>query len=500
MRAGLRILLFVFLLVLLSGTGWWAWDRGHIPGNPRAISAAAMQPALLRHLMTAPRGQQGGCLAPNLGFPRPELLGQEGIGQRPLPGQFAVTLLTQVRAPEQEHRERQIAQMSYLSRQGFFAEAEATVLTDAGPREARRYVLTWKGYAQAGPQQHGTPCFRIGEPAFEAVEAQEKLPQPVAGLSAWSLTYRTGVREVPGWAANDEARSLFPGLKSRTQPARGKALLLRGDEGWISQAEARLQLLDPRLGATAAATRHMEELRARSVAPEIDAAAARAALDEHVASEAWSLRGATACLPMRLLRGGDERGMPVREGEFRITYFDLPKTTRPVYSRSVMVSMLHSLHALEAAGLARSQPSGRGEVAFGRIKVKAERGVRYYVSPEALETLGVGRGNPCVPAGKLKVEMLAVRGTGPGLAQLQARARVSDTPEWARRLASQLPALALVLAEGVPVSGQLAHAAQGWHMAALIPHYPEIHSFSVPASLRRLLPLTEAAHPVVAAP
>ena len=58
-------------------SAWWAWEHGHIPGNPRAISAAAMQPALLRHLITAPRGQQGGCLAPNLGYPSPELQGQQ---------------------------------------------------------------------------------------------------------------------------------------------------------------------------------------------------------------------------------------------------------------------------------------------------------------------------------------------------------------------------------------------------------------------------------------
>ena len=57
-----------------------------------------------------------------------------------------------------------------------------------------------------------------------------------------------------------------------------------------------------------------------------------------------------------------------------------------------------------------------------------------------------------------------------------------------------------MLAEGVPVSGQLVHAAQGWRFAALVPHYPEVQSHSVPAPLRRLLPQTEAAHPVVSAP
>ncbi|MGH7337741.1 MAG: hypothetical protein ACREI7_09190, partial [Myxococcota bacterium] len=144
MSTRINFSLFFLLLVFLSVTAWWAWDRGHIPGNPRAISAAAMQPALLRHLMTVPRAQQGGCLAPDLAYPRPEIQGQDGIGQRPLPGQFAVTLLAQARIPEQEHRARQLAQMSYLARQGFFAEAEATVLTDAGPRAARHYVLTWK--------------------------------------------------------------------------------------------------------------------------------------------------------------------------------------------------------------------------------------------------------------------------------------------------------------------------------------------------------------------
>jgi len=496
----LKLLLFLLLSVFMSITAWWAWDRGHIPGNPRAIAAAAMQPALARHLMTVPRGQQGGCLAPELAYPRPEMQGQEGIGQRPLPGQFAVTLLVQARIPEQQGRERQLAQMRYLALQGFFAEAEATVLTDAGPRAARQYQLTWKGYAEGGPQHYGTPCFRIGEPAFEAIEALERQHERLAGIEAWSVTYRTGVREVPGWAASDEARALFPGLESRTEAARGKALLLRGDTGWISQAEARLQLLDSREGATAAAARHVEELRERSMAPTLDLAAARAALEEHVAGAAWANRAATACLPVRLLRGGDERGATARDGEFSVTYYDLPGTTRPAYSRGFMVTTLHVLHALEAAGLARSKPTGPGEVLFGRVKVKASRGVRYSLSPETLEALGVGRGNPCLPAGKLKVEVLAVRSTGPGLAQVAARGKVSDTPDWALRVAEHLPALRAVLAEGVPVSGQLVHSAQGWRFAALIPHYPEVQSHSVPPPLRRLLPQTEAAHPVVAAP
>ncbi|MGQ0547400.1 MAG: hypothetical protein ACT4P3_19045, partial [Betaproteobacteria bacterium] len=281
--------------------GWWLWDRGHIPGNPRAVSAAAMQPALLRHLMTVPREAQGGCLAPDLAYPRPELQGEEGIGQRPLPGQFAVTLLTEVRAAEQPARERQLAQLRYLAQQGLFAESEALVLAAGGPRPARRYVLTWKGYAEAGPPLHATPCFRIGEPAFAAIEALERQPRKLAGLEAWTLAYRTTVREVPGWAASDEAHALFPGLKGRTGPASSKALLLRGDDGWLSQAEARLQLLDPRQAG--AATRHVDELRARAAAPPRDAAAARPARAAHQAGAGGARRGAAPCQPVRLPRG-----------------------------------------------------------------------------------------------------------------------------------------------------------------------------------------------------
>ncbi|MGQ0547481.1 MAG: hypothetical protein ACT4P3_19475, partial [Betaproteobacteria bacterium] len=232
-------------------------------------------------------------------------------------------------------------------------------------------------------------------------------------------------------------------------------------------------------------------------APPLDAAAARAALEEYLAGDGWARRGAAACLPVRLPRGGDERIAPAPQGEFRVTFYDLPGSTRPAYSRGVMVTALHALHALEAAGLAKSRPSGAGEVVFGRVKVKAKSGVRYTVAPEALEVLGVGRGNPCIPAGRLKVELLAARSTAPGLAQLAARGRVSDTPDLALRLAGHLPALELVLAEGVPVTGQLAHAEQGWRVVALLSHYPEVQSHSVPAPLRGLLPQTEAAHPVV---
>jgi hypothetical protein len=149
--------------------------------------------------------------------------------------------------------------------------------------------------------------------------------------------------------------------------------------------------------------------------------------------------------------------------------------------------------------MAKSRPSGPGEVVFGRVKIKAKSGVRYVVSPEALEALGVGRGNPCIPLGRLDIAMVSLRASAPGLAQLAARGKVSGTPERAALLAEHLPALRLALAEGVPASGQLAYTGQGWRVVSLVLHYPEVQSHSVPAPLRRFLPQTEAAHPVVAA-
>ena len=66
----------------------------------------------------------------------------------------------------------------------------------------------------------------------EAIEALEKLPQPLAGIEAWWVTYRTGVREVPAWAASDEARALFPGL---TSEKRQRAGARSGANGWRSR-------------------------------------------------------------------------------------------------------------------------------------------------------------------------------------------------------------------------------------------------------------------------
>jgi hypothetical protein len=58
----------------------------------------------------------------------------------------------------------------------------------------------------------------------------------------------------------------------------------------------------------------------------------------------------------------------------------------------------------------------------------------------------------------------------------------------------------MVLEEGVPVAGQIRYAQGSWRMNTLMPLYPEIQSVSVPAPLRRHLPMTEASHPVVTAP
>jgi hypothetical protein len=188
-----------------------------------------------------------------------------------------------------------------------------------------------------------------------------------------------------------------------------------------------------------------------------------------------------------------------------VTYYD--RGDRKEHEYRTIAKVLHSLSALEGAGLAQMEqlkapplPKGLDRRDASSFLAMYNAGVRYQVSREAVEALGMsGNGGGCVPAGRLKVEVLAIH-SNRGAVQIAARGHIEQTPEWAAKIGERLPALKSLIETGLPLLGQMVFAAEEgtgkWRLTGLSPSYPETNYNAIPAHLVQLMPLTAAAFPV----
>lgn len=509
--------------ILLAGGAaygaFYAWDTGIIPGNPRAPTAEAMELVARRAANAHLAGRSAPCVGPDFDRAGPEAQGIPGIVNRPYPGQHSLVFLLQAAPRFQDVRDRQIKQLSYLAKQGFLAERETTLDTDAGPQQAREYRLTWKGYAET--QRGGSyPCFTVGVREYAGIGEIQKLPGEAFGMELYQLSYDTTVRNIPAWATAAEANGLFSRLAEATKAAREQARVMRSKDGWITENEAQIRLQLAQNSGSDAATYVSETLRMATNPPVLDKNVASAAFSEFVASESWLGRGTIACLPLRLQRGGDERVAMQDQSAYTVAYFDNP--SRRDFERNSMLVALQALSALEGAGLAtreelRPKPPRKprpGGAAKQAPPAPQLMGVRYTVSPQAVEALSLRSGSGCIPTGRMAVQFQRATQTPaiPRNAQIYAYATVSDTPEWVTKIAANLPALKSVLTDGLPLVGSMSLGDPGsgrggpppetpkWRVMALSPAYPEIAQAGVPAHLQSLFPETIAAAKTSARP
>lgn len=512
-RRGLgRALAIVLSFGLLAGLGfgaWLAWDRGHLPGNPRAATVDVMEP-IVRRAAAVKLQQPAACVGPELERVVPEIQGVPGIANRGVPGQHSLILLLETHARDQDVRERQLRQLSYFAKQGFFTENDITVDTDAGARSAKQFQLTWQGYGAMLARGGNTPCFVVGNREFEAIEKIEKRDEDVFGMAIYEVAYGTVVRNVPPWASGEVAKGLFPKLAGLISPKRETTRLLRGNEGWITEMEAqgRSALLRENSAGAAAFAKQMEDLLSPPPAPE--PAVVQTAFSEYLSGDQWLGRGTVACLPLRLQRGGDDREAASDRSSYRVVYHD--QAGRPEYQRTQMMTALHVLSALEAAGLAQreSLPSTAPAIPALQIRpgtvTRAEKnaaaapapsGVRFTLKPDVVQALGLN-GSACIPVGRMKVEFLGAQYAGNRSASLLAYARVSQTPDWVATMAEYLPAVRAAIENGIPITGMLGYAndpgndgkGKRWLVTSLGPSYPEMQALSVPRSLQDRFPVT----------
>jgi len=428
--------------------------------------------------------------------------GLRGIGNRLYPNQHATRYLIEAPARTQHMRERLLRQLNFLSAQGFFRESETTLETDAGARPAREYLLTWQGFAALGLSD--TLCFAAGRRQFDGIEKIAKAKGQTFGQEVWEITFRTRVEDVPSWARAAEVQTLFPEYAKALVQQPQKMHLLRGPERWLSEPEMQLETQAALLRAAGRdAAGYLAQMAQRFVslppAPPTTEAA-KALFDDYVGSSQWQQRSMAACLPLHLLRGGDERptpGAPTDLATFSATWMDAPVNVRG-YGGPQMLTQLHILSALEAAGLATVQTVGRGIVNNQPVAT----GVKYVLKPDFIGALGVGMNGGCMAFGRIgELEFLGSTFIS-GNARIAARGRITMVQPWARELAEHLPALKTLLEDGLPFTGQLQFSADQtrpggeepkWRLTSLTAHYPGIHYSSVPAALQVYLPATSQA-------
>lgn len=488
-------------LLITGGLGfgaWYAWSNGLIPGNPRAATAEVMEPIVRRAAALKAQPQSAACISPELERVQPEIQGVPGIANRAVPGQHSLLLLLETNAREQDVRERQLSQLAYFAKQGFFTETDLNVETDAGLRPARQYRLTWKGYAAMQVHGGNVPCFAVGQRDFDGIQQIEKRPEDVFGMAIYEVAYESVVRNQPTWATGDGVKGLFPKLPGLIAAKRETIRLLRGNEGWITEMEAQMRAASMRENSNGAAA-YLKQLEEQLfVPPAPQASEALATFSEYLNGDQWLARGTIACLPLRLQRGGDDRDALADRTSYSVTYYDQPG--RQDYQRTQMIAALHVLSALEAAGFARLENPTPLPVVAGQKPSPAPAGVRFVLSSDIVQALGLN-GSACIPVGRMKVEFLGLQHSGHRSAQILAYAKVSQMPDWAAKIAEHLPALRSVIEDGVPISGTLNYVedfrngekGKRWRLTSLNPSYPEIAAPSIPLSLQDRLPATTSA-------
>jgi hypothetical protein len=463
-----------------------------------------MEVAVRRQVIanTMTHGTADACIALELDRPQPEVMGFPGIAMKSAPGQYAITLLSQTNLRDQPSRDIQLRQLDYLASQGLFTVADSSVTTDDGTHPARSYQMTWAGFS-AIRQNSGNPlCLPCGRKELAGIEKIEKLLEKVLDLEVYEVSYVSRVADVPAWASTAEASRLFPKLPQLIAESRGKAKVIRAKEGWRSAYEVEMEAAQATRGsATSNSLKWLMNLE-RS-APTLSEA--KDLVLAQTSDTKRTSRHGMACLPLNIQRGGDDR---IKSGDkrddrtaFTVTYYD--RGDRKEYEYKTMAKALHALSALEGAGLAQMEQLKPLPLPEEMANKDASpysmynAGIRYHVSQEAVEALGLSGGG-CAPAGRLNVDVLAVH-SNRGEVQIAARGIIEQTPEWVAKISERLPALKSMIETGLPLSGRMVLTAEDgedkWRLG-LSPRYPEASYNAIPAHLIPLMPLTAAAFPV----
>lgn len=413
-----------------------------------------------------------------------EMLGQEGIAFRDVPGQSVRTVPKNMggRATELQTR------LDSLSKIGFFNKSEGSFqVNSAQMLPAFRYALTQKGYVNFLP---GTDCLNVGKRVFDGIETITRTDDQVEGLRVYEVSYRLRV-ERAAWGNDPEIVQAFPELMNMQEDRFAIIKVLQGDDGWISMSEKKLELQKKLAMLDLENGERRNEYQARMLkleAGDLPAVPSNEKLlnlllyPENASSRSGDyLKEACLPLPFSLSSGDGDQGFKnVQDGKPATIFFGNAKS-RSNHEKDALKNTLNVLEALQQAGLATMDIAANGA------------SVRYTFEPDTIRLLGLnGSRRTCMPLGTIKLALLSVVPQGLSEQKVTLWAKVETPSMAAKQLARTLPAVKAVLDEGYPIFASIRLSEEKdvqpfWKFSGIAsPNFPEIKYTEFTVSVRQI--------------
>ncbi|MDR3056001.1 MAG: hypothetical protein LBU53_11495 [Zoogloeaceae bacterium] len=413
-----------------------------------------------------------------------ETLGQEGIAFREVPGQSVRAVPKNVGGSAADVQ----ARLDFLSEIDFFKKSEGSFQMNSEQiLPAFRYELTQKGYANLLP---GTDCLNVGKRVFDGIETITRTEDQVDGLSVYEVSYRLRV-ERAAWGNEPKIIEVFPELVNIQEDRFVLIKVLRGDDGWISMSEKKLELQKKLATLNLESGERRDEYQARILKmeegdlPEIPSH--EKLLNMVLYPENASSRSGddlkNACFPLSFSLnsgdgGGDYRAIrqDIQEGKSVSIYFSNTKRRSDNEKNALNV-----LDAFQQAGLVEMDIVSNGTSA------------RYTFAPDTIQLLGLdGNRRACIPLGKIKPGLLSVAPQGLTEQRVTLWAKVETPSIEAKQLARALPAIKAVLDEGYPIFASIRLSEEKglqpvWKFSGSASYgFPEIRYTEFPVSVRQV--------------
>lgn len=411
-----------------------------------------------------------------------------------MPGLHSAIYLLDTGDTQSKPRSVALAQLSYLTKLGFYREASGFVATPGGKKPAKEFRLTPAGLASMYPREVPAPCFLVGVRDVAEIIAIQRVDTSGLLGDQFSVLVRTQVVNVPPWTQTPEAQGLFPEIREMTAPRTEPIRAWKYGEIWITGLRQKAVEQFFHSNRDGLSTQLMAWKHENAFPPEPEAKLNEVKRGQ-LTDATGKPSGSITCFPLRLIAGGDARSTQSRSV---FAFYDIKATARPPTGTAHTVGQLNVLVAPTHAKAATMEPI-EGAVAWG---APSDRGVRFLIDPNARKFDEMN----CLPLGNLSVSAVTSFRVQPRQVTLFLHADLKDVPRITRDAAAGIPALQTILNEGAVFEGFLMYRGKNlsdmdpaWHLSAKL-IAPNMLFYSFPQGLSSLLPQTaEAAGQAISA-
>jgi hypothetical protein len=494
-RFGLKF----FLIPLGIWALWFAWDRGYLGGNPRAMNETTVRKVVEAHVYELQRMWIDQCESIVWPDPPPEETGIAGLAFAVYPNQHSMTYV--VSPPDwstRTARSLQIRRYDELAKLGVLERSETNVSLNGKDYPAVNYRLTWDGFLHGfSDGAKGRLCLRHRERQVDRIESIVETGETLSGNKVYRIQYR--LKDDPGSAAVPLKTAIGlrggqPGYLRLVIEDTQMIYLLRAPHAWVFSHPLHGSEREKLDGADAHRStnpvvawindvgnwlvRHgvVDEDKGVDPLPPPPPRPSLADAQEAVQRLSDSPDKKQNCWPLEIHPGDEPVGGG--DGTLRLVYRDNPD--RRPYDLRMVAQTLNLLAAMERAGLAQA--------------LALNEGLSFTIQDPALvAAFKADSDRHCLRLGTRRLEPLVVQGSA-------TRYRVAgqasfDQPEaWAIKVAPHYFPLHTILEGNVPMEMDLAQSSGDWSVASLTLHYPqpdakgfpEQYAAAMPRSVRRL--------------